>query len=84
MLGFKDFLRKLFMMISSAYNKSADDKCFFDVSETDDFGKLLSIVLGDKKKAERLIEYEKSKAPEADRKTCVKNAINRIQNDLRR
>jgi hypothetical protein len=50
----------------------------------DEFGVLLTMVLGDRRKAEWLISYEAGKEPRADRARHIRNAIARLRDDLRR
>jgi len=49
----------------------------------DGYETLVRLVRGDGDLAERLIQYERQQAPDADRETWIENAIERIQRDNR-
>jgi hypothetical protein len=51
--------------------------------EGDGFGVLLSMVLGDRAKAERLVAYERTREPNASRSRWITSAIQRMRNDQR-
>jgi hypothetical protein len=50
----------------------------------DSYRVLVTMLLGDRLKADRLIEFEASKTPGASRAQCIDNAIELLRNDLRR
>ena len=52
--------------------------------EPDEYRVLLTMVLGDRDKAERLIDYEGRRDPSAGRPRLIKSAIERLRDDMRR
>ena len=50
----------------------------------DEYATLLTMVLGDRQKADRLIAYEQRRDPRAPRARLIANAITSMRNDQRR
>jgi len=48
------------------------------------YGRLLCQVLGDQKKAWRLIKYEQAKNPELSEEACIEMAANSLAGDIKR
>ena len=55
----------------------------FSSSSSDDYSKLLAMCLGDKAKAERLIQYEQGRSPKLSRNAAIACSVDRVSFDNR-